>query len=273
MRRQRGFQGGFTLVELLIVIAIIGVLVGLLMPAVSGARESARRTACASNLRQLGACLIAYGADNDRKLPYFVDPNPLPSGFKPDSATDQLWELSWKTRDAMVKGLAGRESFYCPSSSLQEDTNKYWAFGRTSPGEVTDSEVCVTSYFWTFRRAKGEAGRIRLRYPPPKDTDAFKKLRTGFDQPRAGELELAADLTISTGSRNARDFTGITGRTQKWQQYGSLGTNHISRRTGTAAGGNVLFMDGRVEWRNWAETQSAEGGDMYRRWDPPDQWF
>jgi prepilin-type N-terminal cleavage/methylation domain-containing protein/prepilin-type processing-associated H-X9-DG protein len=75
---------GFTLIEILVVIALIGLLIGLLLPALASARRSARIIACGAGLQQIGVAMTAYLADSRDALPQVLidagGPAPAPIG-------------------------------------------------------------------------------------------------------------------------------------------------------------------------------------------------
>ncbi|MCW3096653.1 MAG: prepilin-type N-terminal cleavage/methylation domain [Chthonomonadaceae bacterium] len=74
-RRPRVATFGFTLIELLVVIAIIAILAAILFPVFAKARESARRTVCISNVKQIGLAWMMYVQDNDETFPPSNSPN------------------------------------------------------------------------------------------------------------------------------------------------------------------------------------------------------
>jgi len=117
---------GFTLVELLVVIAIIGTLVGLLLPAVQAAREAARRSTCANNLKQLGLALHNYH-DAQKRYPLSSWSSLVSGAYSYDGHTINTWLLPYVEEAAVYSKL----NLDVPSSSAPNAallTGRSWAF-------------------------------------------------------------------------------------------------------------------------------------------------
>lgn len=100
---------GFTLVEMLVVIAIIAVLASLLFPALSSAREKARRATCMNNLKQIGQIIIMYADDNYETFPY--------SGENCDTIRDA--EIGDEFKTSIEIYFDNYQFFYCPSNKAR----------------------------------------------------------------------------------------------------------------------------------------------------------
>src|SRR5215216_5164352 len=74
IHRTRKTPYAFTLIELLVVIAIIAILAAILFPVFGRARENARKSSCASNLKQIGLGIMQYTQDYDETYPFRVNP-------------------------------------------------------------------------------------------------------------------------------------------------------------------------------------------------------
>src|SRR6187431_2992756 len=69
VKMKRNIQRGFTLIKLLVVIAIIAILAAILFPVFAQAREKARQTTCTSNMKNLGLAIMMYVQDYDETYP------------------------------------------------------------------------------------------------------------------------------------------------------------------------------------------------------------
>ncbi|GMU20854.1 MAG: hypothetical protein AMXMBFR13_09500 [Phycisphaerae bacterium] len=223
----------FSLIEVLVVVSIVALLAAILLPALSGARNQARRLRCMSHLRATGNAMNYYKAQAGHypRVMHSAQPHWI----------DQLCMLGRSVAKTLVKGALGEpNAMFCPSS-VENDQYAPRPFGRTrifegggykyvnswETGEI--SYISLTGACTAYAGPDGvETFDWRTESPQPRDCLSFATgdVRVKRDNPRA--------VLMGDRVRELKPFI-----------------RNVARSNHGREGGWFYFAAGNVEWWSW----------------------
>jgi len=235
--QRRRTPSGFTLIELLVVISIIALLIGLLLPALTRARDNARRGACASNIRQNGMGIMLYANDYNDWFPFVYvdsgDPVVGQQNYGGLAGFYNLWNLENRygpgqyrdgnTRPLLAPYVNDARTLLCPSDRIDNTDGGH--SHRNARGPVTPFAVA---------NMQGD----------PDNLDANPGVN----------FENISYLYIAGLRADQPSAMAVFGDETNWNDYGTNAFNYNGRAgymdddNHGMEGGNILYNDGHADF-------------------------
>ena len=245
---------GFTLVELLVVIAVIAILIGVLLPALAGAREAGYKSVSAGNLRSIATLMNVYGNDYDSEFP-MVTGNPRTASAPPEynvGKDKRLPPSVWAQVQGTYGGFAGFFSYD------QEDKNP------SATAYTVDKAYYHNGSNWTLGSKEGRA--VPICFPYVESGGDFGMLQNPADRLDGGENGLPAIRPETIKDEKGVcwhniSYMYVAGLNQRTPQLGILGDE-----TNALDWGNTLYCSTiGANTSNWRGTLRKNEPDLNKR--------